>query len=124
MMHKRQQTGEVRELHKPVRRLGAFKPTLVPDVRKNGALADDDEEGLARWAEHFATLLGGTQVKKIETRRHAPQHHSRTARVLCRMRKRRAVGPDALASEIWIASGDRLERAHEACGRWNAGPTL
>ena len=32
---------------------------------KSGALADSDEERVARWAEHFATLLGGKQVTKI-----------------------------------------------------------
>ena len=66
MMHNRQQTGwDMRELYKLARRLGAFKPTPVPGVSlKNEALADDDEEGLARWAEHFVMLLGGTHVKK------------------------------------------------------------
>ena len=56
--------GDMRELYKLARRL--FTPTPLPGERlKNRALADDDEEGLARWTEHFATLLGGTQVKKI-----------------------------------------------------------
>ena len=58
--------GNMRELYKLARRLGAFKPTPVPGVkRKDGTLTTDDDEGLARWAEHFATLLGGKQVEKV-----------------------------------------------------------
>ena len=52
--------GNMRELYKLAWRLGAFKPMPVPGVkRKDGTLTTDDDEGLARWAEHFATLLGG-----------------------------------------------------------------
>ena len=58
--------GNMRELYKLARRLGAFKPTPVLGVkRKDGTLTIDDDEGLARWAEHFATLLGGNQVEQV-----------------------------------------------------------
>ena len=115
--------GNMRELYKLARRLGAFKPTPVPGVkRKDGAMTTDDDEGLARWAEHFATLLGGKQVEKVR----APSPTARddeqaallcnildltpgnVAKTLRRMPRQRAVGPDEIASEIWIAGGDRL----------------
>ena len=58
--------GDTRELYKLARRLGAFKPTPVPGVKlKSGTLANDDDEGLARWAEQFAVLLGGKQVENV-----------------------------------------------------------
>ena len=115
--------GNMRELYKLARRLGAFKPTPVPGVkRKNGTLTTDDDEGLARWAEHFGTLPGGKQVEKVR----APSPTARddeqaallcnildltpgnVAKTLRRMPRQRAVGPDEIASEIWIAGGDRL----------------
>ena len=56
--------GDTQELYRLARRLGAFKPTPVPGVRlKDGILASDGDAGLARWAEHFAALLGGKQVQ-------------------------------------------------------------
>ena len=33
---------------------------------KDGTLASDDDAGLARWAEHFAALLGGNQVDNVK----------------------------------------------------------
>ena len=115
--------GNMRELYKLARRFGAFKPKPVPGVkRKDGTLTTDDDEGLVRWAEHFATLLGGKQVEKVR----APSPTTRDdeqaallcnildltpgneAKTLRRMPRQRAVGPDEIASEIWIAGGDRL----------------
>ena len=59
--------GDTRELYTLARRLGAFKPTPVPGVKlKGGTLASDDDAGLARWAEHFAALLGGKQVDSVK----------------------------------------------------------
>ena len=59
--------GDTRELCKFARRLGAFKPTPVLGVKvKDGSLANDDDEGLGRWAEHLAALLGGKQVEKVK----------------------------------------------------------
>ena len=115
--------GDMRELYKLARRLGAFKPTPVPGVkRKDGTLTSDDDEGLARWAEHFATLLGGKQVEKVKASSPAVCDDVQ-ARQLCailkltpgavaetlrRMPRQRAVGPDEIASEIWMAGGDKL----------------
>ena len=115
--------GNMRELYKLARRLGAFKPTPVPGVkRKDGTLTTDDDEGLARWAEHFATLLGGKQVEKVRAPSLATRDDEQAAllcyildltpgnvaKTLQRMPRQRAVGPDEVASEIWIAGGDRL----------------
>ena len=59
--------GDTRELYKLARRLEAFKPTPVPGVKlKDGTLANDDDEGLVRWAEHFAAPLGGKQVEHVK----------------------------------------------------------
>ena len=113
----------MRELYKFARRLGAFKPTPVPGVkRKDGTLTTDDDEGLARWAEHFATLLGGKQVEKVRAPSPATRDDDQAAqlcnildltpanvaKMLRRMPRQRAVGPDEIAIEIWIAGGDRL----------------
>ena len=115
--------GNMRELYKLARRLGAFKPTPVPGVkRKDGTLTTDDDEGLARWAEHFVTLLGGKQVEKVRAPSSATRDDEQAAqlcnildltpenvaKMLRRMPRQRAVGPDEIASEIWIAGGDRL----------------
>ena len=115
--------GNMRELYKLARRLGAFKPTPVPGVkRKDGTLTTDDDEGLARWAEHFATLLGGKQVEKVRAPSPATRNDDQAAQLcnildltpenvaktLRRNPWQRAVGPDEIASEIWIAGGDRL----------------
>ena len=115
--------GDMRELYKLARRLGAFKPTPVPGVkRKDGTLTTDDDEGLARWAEHFATLLGGKQVEKVKASSPAIRGDDQAmqlcnsldltpgnvAKMLRRMPRQRAVGPDEIASEIWIAGGDKL----------------
>ena len=110
--------GDTRELYRLARRLGAFKPGVK---LKDGTLASDDA-GLARWAEHFAALLGGKQVESVK----APsleRHEDEQMLQLCNtldlspeavftvlqcMPKQRAVGPDGIASEIWIAGGDKL----------------
>ena len=109
----------MRELYKLARRLGAFKPTPVPGVkRKDGTLTTDDDEGLARWAEHFVTLLGGKQVEKVRASSHAIRDDDQAmqlcnilnltpgnvAKMLRRMPRQRAVGPDEIASGI--AGGD------------------
>ena len=116
--------ADMRELYKLARRLGAFKPTPVPGVkRKDGTLTTDDDEGLARWAEHLATLLGGKQVETIKVSTPVTRDDAQALQ-LCsmlndtpatvakilrrRMPRQLAVGPDELASEIWIAGGDRL----------------
>ena len=58
---------DTRELYELAWKLGAFNPTPVPGVKlKNGTLTNDDDEGLARWAEHFAALLGGKQVENVK----------------------------------------------------------
>ena len=115
--------GNMRELHKLARRLGAFNPTPVPGVkRKDGTFTTDDDEVLARWAEHFATLLGGRQVEKVRAPSPATRDDDQAAqlcnildltpgnvaKMLRRMPRQRAIGPDEIASEIWIAGGDRL----------------
>ena len=48
------------------------------------------------------------------------------AKIVRRLPKQRAVGPDEIASEIWIACGDRLAvRAPEACRHeWNHPTTM
>ena len=90
--------GDTRKFYKLTRRLGAFMPTPAPGVKlKDGTLANDDDEGLARWAEHFAALLGGKQVEKSEGfccceawRRAevaARQHSEAVAKILRRMPK-------------------------------------
>ena len=105
------------------RRLGAFKPTPVPLVKlKDGTLASDDDAGLARWAEHFAALLGGKQVDSVKAstfERHEDEQMLQlsntldlspeaVSKILRCMPKQRAVGPDGIASEIWIAGRDKL----------------
>ena len=115
--------GDTRELYRLARRLGAFKPTPVPGVKlKDGTLASDDDAGLARWAEHFAAPLGGKQVDSVKAstfERHEDEQMLQlcntldlspeaVSKVLRCMLKQRAVGPDGIASEIWIAGGDKL----------------
>ena len=115
--------GDTRELYRLARRLGAFKPTPVPGVKlKDGTLASDDDAGLARWAEHFAALLGGKQVDNVKAstfERHENEQMLQlcntldlspeaVSKILRRLSKQRAVGPDGIASEIWIAGGDKL----------------
>ena len=79
--------GNMRELYKLARRLGAFKPTPVPGVkRKDGTLTTDDDEGLARWAEHFAALLGGKQVEKVRAPSPAARDDEQAALPLCSAR--------------------------------------
>ena len=81
-----------------------------------------DDDGLARWAEHFATLLGGKQVDKKRASSPTARDDEQAAllwnsldltpgnvaKTLRRMPRQRAVGPVEIASEIWIAGGDRL----------------
>ena len=117
--------GDMRELYRLARWLGAFKPTPVPGVkRKDGTPTTDDDEGLARWAEHFAELLGGRQVERVKASSPAIPVDDQTthlcdmlnltpgnvAEVLRRMPRQRAVGPDEKATEIWIAGGDKLAK--------------
>ena len=136
--------GDTRELYRLARRLGAFKPTPVPGVKlKDGTLASDDDAGLARWAEHFAALLRSKQVDNVKAstfERHEDEQMLQlcntldlsletVSKILRLLSKQRAVGPDAIASEIWIAGGDRTvratERAHEARRReWNRPSTM
>ena len=85
-------------------------------------LASDDDAGLARWAEHFAALLGGKQVDNVKAatfERHEDEKMLQlcntldlspeaVSKILRRLSKQRAVGPDGIASEIWIAGGDKL----------------
>ena len=100
-----------------------FKPTPVPGVKlKDGTLASDDVAGLARWAEHFAAPLGVKQVDSVRAStfvRHEDEQmlqlcntldlsSEAVSKILRCMPKQRAVGPDGIASEIWIAGGDKL----------------
>ena len=95
----------------------------MPGVKlKDGTLASDDDAGLARWAEHFAALLGGKQVDSMKASIFEKHEHEQmlqlcntldlspeaVSKILRCMPKQRAVGPDGIASEIWIASGDKL----------------
>ena len=115
--------GDTRELCRLARRLGAFKPTPVPGAKlKDGTLASDDDAGLARWAEHFAALHGSNQVESVKastTERHEDEEMLQlgntldlspeaVTKILRCMPKQRAVSPDGIASEIWIAGGDKL----------------
>ena len=110
--------GDTRELYRLARRLGAFKPTPVPGVKlKDGTLVSDDDAGLARWAKHFAALLGGKQVESVKASTFETHEDERmlqlcntldlspeaVSKILRCMLKQRAVGPDGIASEIWIA---------------------
>ena len=117
---------------------------LSPGVKlKDGTLASDDDAGLARWAEHFAALLGGKQVDSVKAstfERHEDEQMLQlcntldlspeaVSKILRCMPKQRAVGPDGIASEIWIAGRDKIgkstERAHEShrC-EWNRPSTM
>ena len=95
----------------------------MPGVKlKDGTLASDDDAGLARWAEHFAALLGGKQVECVKAstiERHEDVQMLQlrnlldlspeaVTKILRCMPKQRAVGPDGIASEIWIPGGDKL----------------
>ena len=45
---------------------GGSEPTPVPGMKlKDDTLASDEDADLARWAEHFGTLLGGKQVDRV-----------------------------------------------------------
>ena len=100
--------GDTRELYRLARKLGAFKPTPVPGVKlKDGTLASDGDAGLARWAEHFAALLGSKQVESVEAstfERHEDMQMLQlrnmldlspeaVTKILRCMPKQRAVGP-------------------------------
>ena len=95
----------------------------MPDVKlKDGTLASDDDAGLARWAERFAAPLGGKQVNSVKAstfERHEDEQMLQlcntldlspeaVSEILRCMPEQRAVGPDGIASEIWIAFGDKL----------------
>ena len=102
--------------------------------RKDGTLTTDDDEGLARWAEHFATLLGGKKVEKVRASSPATRDDDQAAqlcnsldltpgnvaKMLRRMPRQRAVGPDEIASEIWTIppqwKGGRLARLYKGKG--------
>ena len=79
--------GDTRELYKLARRLGAVKPTPAPGVKlKDGTLANDDDEGLAMWAEHVFAFLGGKQVRTCT--RSCNQDTSTHAKTACRGTRR------------------------------------
>ena len=97
-----------RELYKLARRLGAFKPTPAPGVKlKDGTLASDDDEGLARWAEHFAAHLGGKQVEKVKVSsaaRHGDEQMLQLSNIL-------DLSPEASKPNVyftWLAVGQSV----------------